>query len=137
VIRCMPKRWGFAHVCDACGACGPVEGDFSAPVELDETAPPGAPAPADWLLGFGLRRRDYCPSCKTHRGADGEIHEGPLTGSAVDCPACRVALEVAMAVPCPVCEHRMGDHGMLVGGCQIAGCPCRRDFDVPMPTLAP
>lgn len=37
-IRCVekPKRYGFAHVCDACGAVGPIVGDSEIPLDVGE-----------------------------------------------------------------------------------------------------
>jgi hypothetical protein len=30
MIQCVPKSWGFAHVCEVCGAVGPIVGDYPA-----------------------------------------------------------------------------------------------------------
>jgi hypothetical protein len=73
VIQCVPAAWGFAHVCDGCGAVGPVVGAFPVQRDAAEAAALGVgcrggvvdggcrAAAAGWLTGG---ERDLCPVCR-------------------------------------------------------------------------
>lgn len=68
-IQCVPKTWGFAHICDVCGVPGPIVGDFTEVRDVSETKTFGiactgsngcSAAAVGWLTG----ERDLCPACK-------------------------------------------------------------------------
>lgn len=69
MIRCVPIKWAVAHICDKCGAVGPMVGELSKPV--DEVELTGSlhcdrdgncmAVRAGWDL---LGDRDLCPVCK-------------------------------------------------------------------------
>ena len=71
MIRCVPKTYGFAHVCDGCGASGPIVGDSPVLLDTDEMRKIGVTTcegqrngcsalAAGWLVG----ERDLCPACR-------------------------------------------------------------------------
>jgi len=73
MIQCVPKTWGFAHVCDICGKPGPIVGDF--PQMRDETEAKAMniacprngsclAAMAGWVISKGEDKRDFCPECQ-------------------------------------------------------------------------
>lgn len=74
MIKCVPKTWGFAHVCDACGAVGPIRGDYPEMRDVAETRALGiacegsregcSAAAEGWVTGD---ERDLCPNCKPRR----------------------------------------------------------------------
>lgn len=65
-VKCVPVGWSIAHVCDRCGAVGPVVGYYEAPqdeVDWKERCPRDgtcSAARAGWLLG----EEDLCPGCR-------------------------------------------------------------------------
>lgn len=75
MIQCVPKTWGFAHVCEECSDIGPIVGDFA---EMRDEAEckalgiacggPGSGCSAHtagWVTGTG---RDLCPACRPKPG---------------------------------------------------------------------
>ena len=67
MIHCVPLHYGFAHVCDGCGAVGPIQGSFDKIVDMAET-PLRCTYENDCsarLAGWSTSpERDLCPKCK-------------------------------------------------------------------------
>jgi hypothetical protein len=67
VIKCIAITYGFAHVCDRCGAIGPVRGHLDKVVDLTETNlscsydERCSARQAGWSTSA---ERDLCPQCK-------------------------------------------------------------------------
>jgi hypothetical protein len=70
MIKCVPKTYGFAHVCDGCGAFGPIVGEYAKIVDLSETpleCPLASNCSARQVGWFTSEDRDLCPTCKETR----------------------------------------------------------------------
>ena len=84
MIRCVPKTYGFAHVCEECGAIGPIVGEFTMLRDEAEAESFGLrctgrteaclAASQGWLTGAG---RDLCPVCRV--GAPTRERDGTTT----------------------------------------------------------
>lgn len=70
MIQCIPKSWGFAHVCEECGAVGPIVGDYPAQRDACEAAALGHNCTGETIgclasaAGWQATGGDLCPKCK-------------------------------------------------------------------------
>jgi hypothetical protein len=70
MIKCVPKTYGFAHVCDKCEAVGPIVGDYAELKDAAEMAKLGikcdgmnadcSAGGVGWMTG----KVDLCPKCR-------------------------------------------------------------------------